>query len=370
MSGGKFGPAKAPERRCLPLEEWPSPDRIAWTSSLMPVDPFSDSGGQRSDYRPHSSRKSASGYGRWLTFVNIADPKCLSLTPGERITKERVIAYVLHMQSLGNKKNTVLCRLQELVDVAKIVAPLVDCSFVARIASKVRSTDEEPKNKRARLETSDRLLQLGLDLMGSAHNEVSSVKRALRYRDGLLIAMLSLVPMRRSNVVDLALGRTLVKINGDWLIRIPGDITKNHTDLEFRWPDLLKPNLKTYIELYRPILACRTPTGLAKIGDQLWASSWGSALTEITLYNVVAARTKAAFGRPINPHLFRDAAATSMAIFDPEHVQLAAPLLGHRSFATTERYYQQAKSVEASREFGAAVEALREANKGSERNVL
>jgi len=32
-------------------------------------------------------------------------------------------------------------------------------------------------------------------------------------------------------------------------------------------------------------------------------------------------------------------------------VRIAAPLLGHRTFTTTERYYQQAMSMEAHRNF-------------------
>ena len=37
-------------------------------------------------------------------------------------------------------------------------------------------------------------------------------------------------------------------------------------------------------------------------------------MTEIALYDRIRARTKAAFGAAINPHLFRDAAATTMAV--------------------------------------------------------
>ncbi len=53
--------------------------------------------------------------------------------------------------------------------------------------------------------------------------------------------------------------------------------------------------------------------------------------------------------RPINPHLFRDCAATSIAIDDPVHVGIAARVLGHRTGSTTERFYNQARSIEASR---------------------
>jgi integrase len=54
-------------------------------------------------------------------------------------------------------------------------------------------------------------------------------------------------------------------------------------------------------------------------------------------------------GQAINPHLFRDCAATSIAIDDPDHVRIASPLLGHRAISTTENYYNQVRSVEASR---------------------
>ena len=50
-----------------------------------------------------------------------------------------------------------------------------------------------------------------------------------------------------------------------------------------------------------------------------------------------------------------DAAATTLAIADPGNVRVAAPLLGHRTFTTTERYYQQAKAFEAHRQYIAAL---------------
>jgi integrase len=64
-------------------------------------------------------------------------------------------------------------------------------------------------------------------------------------------------------------------------------------------------------------------------------------------------------GQASNPHLFRDNAATTMAVADPGHVRLAAPLLGHRSTTTTERYYQQAQSLEGHREFQTVIDGVR-----------
>lgn len=50
-------------------------------------------------------------------------------------------------------------------------------------------------------------------------------------------------------------------------------------------------------------------------------------------------RTLPCFGRIINPHLFRDCAATSITNEAPEHVRIAAPVLGHATQQTTDRHY-------------------------------
>jgi integrase len=74
-------------------------------------------------------------------------------------------------------------------------------------------------------------------------------------------------------------------------------------------------------------------------------------MTQMALYDRIRPRTNDHFGIAINPHLFRDAAATTLAIADPAHVRIAAPLLGHRTFATTERHYRQARAFEAHRSY-------------------
>ena len=86
----------------------------------------------------------------------------------------------------------------------------------------------------------------------------------------------------------------------------------------------------------------RAPTG---------ALPAAAPLGQAAVYETIVGRTAAAFGQPVNPHLFRDCAATSIAIDDPEHVRIASQILGHRSTATTERYYNQAQSIDAARRY-------------------
>jgi hypothetical protein len=67
--------------------------------------------------------------------------------------------------------------------------------------------------------------------------------------------------------------------------------------------------------------------------------------------------TKRAFGLPISPHLFRDCAATSLAVHSPEDVQIAHLVLGN-SYAVMQKLYNLARVVDAGRHNNAALERL------------
>jgi hypothetical protein len=56
---------------------------------------------------------------------------------------------------------------------------------------------------------------------------------------------------------------------------------------------------------------------------------------------------------------------TSVAIDDPAHIGIASRLLGHRTGSTTERYYNQARGVEASRLMQNYLLALRHGSRGA-----
>jgi integrase/recombinase XerD len=100
---------------------------------------------------------------------------------------------------------------------------------------------------------------------------------------------------------------------------------------------MLVPPLETYLTHYRPVLAAMQGRWSRPSAGALWLSTDGSPMTKMAIYDRVVGRTQEAFGHPINPHLFRDCAATSIAVDDPVHIGIATRLLGHRTGATTER---------------------------------
>jgi integrase/recombinase XerD len=79
--------------------------------------------------------------------------------------------------------------------------------------------------------------------------------------------------------------------------------------------------------------------------------------------------TKRMVGVPISPHLFRDCAATTIATDDPEHVLTIAPLLGHTTLKTSEKHYNHARSLDASRRYQAVMLEVHEGARHSRRRL-
>jgi integrase len=286
-------------------------------------------------------------------------PESLHEIPAARITPESVRDYADALALIGNSSQTILGRLQELGEVANVMDPYRDWSFVKRLASKVRAR-HRPARDKTNLRLSNELVDLGFKLIKAAEAR-DGLDAAIAHRDGLLIGFLALIPLRRRNLADLVLDRTLVRKESSWIVAFDEDDTKTHAAFDIGVPDILHPALETYLEKHRPALIPRSGRWSSRAGDALWVSKDGSQMTQMAIYDRVRARTKEEFGVAVNPHLFRDAAATTMAIVDPAHVRLTAPLLGHRTFATTERYYRQARAQEAHRAF---VQALKECEGG------
>ena len=331
------------ERRCKPVGQWPQVDQQCWKAALQPGD-LLDDGGCRAGRSPYSNRQMQKGYGRWLAWLEANGSPDAQVAPGDRITRDRVKAYAKHLET-ENASGTVIARLIELKVMAAIMDPGRDWSWIYRIASSIRVRHKPARPKRHRLVHSERLLNLGLGLMAKAEGEKTALRRFKTYRDGLLIATLASRQLRRRNLTGLILGKTLVQRGDGWWIQIPATQTKTKEPIDTPWPEMLARHLEIYLADHRPgILALR---GIRL--EALWLSMYGLPMSGNAIYIRVVARTREALGQPINPHLFRDSATTSIAIDDPKHIGIATRLLGHRNQSTTERYYNPARSIEASR---------------------
>jgi integrase len=357
MSGGRYSPAKHPERRCTPVVLWPEPDRLIWEAASTPTTILADTGGEIAHLAAQSRRKTAKGWGRFLSHLRIHDPASLSEPVMVRMTLKRVRHYVRRLEELGNSSATVLCRLQELGDAAKVLAPEGQHGFINRIAAHIRGRHRPAREKHNRV-MADEVVTLAQDLMRTAENAAPAA-RARQYRDGFMLLLLAHLPLRRKNFAGLTLGQSLVHRQGQWFVTLAPAQTKTHAYYEAALSETVVPWLEAYLAAHRPQLLLREGRWKANAGERLWISSHGSPMTEIAVYDRVTKLTRSAFGEALSPHRFRDLAASTIASHAPEHIHAAAPLLGHATLRTTEKYYRQARAQEGQKRYLDTIEQIR-----------
>ncbi len=351
-----MSPARPRPRKSLPLPKWPEPDRLAWLAALNPGQDVFDDGGPAARWAASTRAGVQYNYGRWLGFVAAREPDALALAPDARAGMARVARFLAHLsETVGSASQHIM--IHHLRDALAAMMPDHDCAALSRMVARL-GRDRQPRDKRPRLVTTGQLLALGHALMdGVPPGAVLGARDLLAYRDGLLIALLATRPLRRRNFAAIELKRHLIATGAGFRLAFDAGETKTGQPIETEIPADLAPRLARYLAEIRP----RFPNAAAH--RALWAGRKGRGLGGIAVYGAIAARTKAAFGRPVSPHLFRDCAATTIAIARPGQVGVARDLLGHASLATTNAHYNQARSIEASRLHADVLAACRAAAK-------
>ena len=340
---------QGPGRRCLAVEDWPTPDRVAWASAIHAGD-LLEPGGPAAHWSAASHRKTSSGYGRYLAWLQARGLLDFCCPPADRVTKELVAAYVDHLLAV-NRGYTVLCRVQELYDAMRVMAPDRDWAWLRRIGSAIRSRTRPAKSKEGRVQAPDRLANLGMELMAwaEAATDQTPLQRAVLFRDGLMIALLAYRPIRISDFAAMAIGRQLVQQGCRYWLKV--EETKTRRLLEVAIPAAIQPGLERYLQHHRVVLLTGANRRPAPKTDALWVSETATPMAVISIHNRFRRHTRAAFGVAVSPHLFRDSAATAIATDGPAHVRAIMPVLGHSRLATSETHYNHARSLDASRSY-------------------
>jgi integrase/recombinase XerD len=367
----KIDPKKDPARRVLKEDAWPEADRRAWRAATREGDVLDESG-PGAGWAPLTRATVAKGYGRWLGWLQRNQLLDLELPPVDRITAQNVARYITDLRVV-NAPYTVRSRILNLYFAASAMCPAGDWAWMRRLVARLRRTAISTREKRARLVPSADLFAWGIELMVDADGgaDHSPFYRATGYRDGLMIALLAARPFRRRNFASIEIGRHLIKRGDVYWLHFAGSETKTGEPIDAPFPMALVPYLERYLTHYRPFLA--RPAGhahpvrhLREPGTALWVSTLWSAMSAHAIYQRIINLSKAKFGRPINPHLFRDSAATSIATEDPAHVYITRSILGHSTLETSERYYNHAKSLEAMRRHQDHVLSLRRLSRDSD----
>jgi site-specific recombinase XerD len=337
-------PASSVQRtiRSLPIEQWPEQDRSAWMAGCRPAERLRP-GGAASHLKPISRDDLARRYGYFLDFLSRRGLLSQDKPAAGHVTRENVDAYLAELKERVSSV-TVYGSTHKLRRASELMSPGQACVWLREIENDL-ALDMRPRSKFDRLVLAEVLVEAGLSLIAEAETatKLTQLQCARRVRNGLMVALLALCPIRPKNFAALEIGRSLVEVKGQWWIVLAAHETKEKRADERPVDEILKPAIDRYITTFRPTLAARAPASSA-----LWLSSNnGAPMSYSGVERAIKSTTLSTVGVEVSPHLFRASAASSAAINGRGNPHLATALLHHVDPTVTNEHYNRASSFSA-----------------------
>ncbi|WID94866.1 site-specific integrase [Bosea vestrisii] len=338
------------QRRCLKVTAWPVKDRELYEQAIID-DPFSDLVAA-AKWRPATRHKNERGYGRWLTFL-VRRGEDVTRPAAVRVTQANVDAFVRELQVQGVKPGTLRNRLFELLAVISSIAPEVDWSW---LRSRANSQSRRAKVASARV----RFLEVAI-VVAACERALSGAPRphplklVPGYRNWLILYFLAYVPVRLGNLASLELDRHLARRNGEWLVTLQPEETKNGREYSAPVPRPLALHLERYLADVRPAVANTNS------GQRLWLGISGRPLADHTIHIALRELTEREFGSARGPHSLRHSFATFAA--ETVGIDGARAGMGHTSSRRTQGY-NHASTLAASVSHAELIAGLRTSSPG------
>ena len=360
LSAGDRRSVSPGKPRSLPVVEWPNPDRLGWAEACRPGLRL-QRGGAASHLACVSQVDIANRYGLYLDFLRRSgrlDPAMGAMT---LVTPDNVNKFIAELNARV-RSVTVWNSVYKLRRAAQLIAPSGDFGWLTEIENDLALV-MIPRSKADRWVFSERLVEAGLVLIKEAEMfGKTAFARAVGVRNGLLIVLLALHPIRIKNFGALRIGTTFVNIDGRWWLHVPADDTKSKFVDQRQVPEFMTDTVNKYVSIHRAVLN-RGDTEQSA----LWISSTtGLQMTTKNLATLISKLTRETLGVDVSPHLFRTAAASTAAVYGGKFPHLASALLGNRDPRVTEEHYNRATSLEVGDTYAAIAQTYRSDPKPSE----
>ena len=258
----KRGPAAV---KSLPFDQWSEVDRKAWASAYpdSPLDAIFATAPaikqavlEAETLRNH--RFAMALYLRWLIEHS---PATLNLPLKDRFERDLVTAFADDARSPDRMNGrSVAHTLCVLCAIAQRFAPTTNWRWISRLARNYQTP--KPPTKRV-LITRQSVYDAGIRLMDTAIKKVEALGRhagdwdrranAEQYRNGIIICLMAIKPLRARNMRRLALTDLIVK-QSQYFIYIESRRVKNKVTVYFKIPPSFCPYFKRYLDEFRPML--------------------------------------------------------------------------------------------------------------------
>ena len=350
------------------LDQWPEIERAAWQFARTRGCQRLSRGGPASRLCEEASTDLVRRYGQFLNYFRRTQRPDNHAQAGALVTPEAIAGFIEELQ-IRVRSVTVAQSIYKVYRAATLIAPERDFSWLAEIAKDLALV-AEPMNKSSRIVATERLVEAGLTLVAEAGSVTSRppLARALATRNGLMIAIIALCPIRLKNFAALAIGQSFVEQEGTWWIVLRK--TKSKRSDERPLPKFLNRAVRQYLEVHRPVLlrdnggniGTGQDTGGATAprlcNSSLWIGRLGFGLSRIQIRRTISATTRTTLGVDISPHLVRACAATTAALYAADKPHLASALLQHTDRAITDGHYNRANSLSVAQRFARLVRNL------------
>jgi integrase len=340
-------------RRCLHVHEWPEIDQDLWHKVTAQGSVLDETLSKSSLWRAPTRNRVRKGYGRWLSFLISTDRMNHDIEPADRAHRDAVYAYVTCLQGQVQPW-TVWSYTLSLWQALRSFAPDEDWEWLYVLLAKLQLFRKPSRDKRARMQSPTVIANWSFNQLDKLNKGwLSDTQGALTYRNTLMVTLLVHCPIRLRNLVMIRIGKHLIKVEDRYQLDFEPSEVKTDRYLTHFLPAELTPYVDIWLEAWRPLLL-KDP-----VIDAFWVGIKGKPMRSRGVYGCVVATTEDAFGTSINPHLFRDIAASWIVDMTPENIGIASSLLGHINPATTEDHYIQANQSIAGARYRSSVDELR-----------
>jgi integrase len=339
-----------PEKiRALPLCDWPTAEREIWKQARVAAQRLRP-GGVAARMKSSTRTSLVRAYGYLLQFCHRNGLLDQDAEAGACVSPEIIDAFV-HCLNGRVGSVTRASYIGKIRRVVQILAPGRDLAWLGEIEADLRYA-ARPRPKYHRIVSSERLLLLGLELIsrGETSKQLTDLGRARLVRDGLMIALLALCPIRLRNLAELSVGRQLRRIGETWWIVLAADETKTGRPDERPVPEIVAEAIDRWLAHWCSVFH---PSD-----DAFWPSIKGGSLAYTYVGHIITETTRKELGVPVNPHLFRDCAVYTVAINAGDRMGIASGLLQHTNQRTVEKHYNKGASFGAVRRYQQILDQL------------
>src|SRR5215213_803966 len=203
--------------RSLPFADWPGADRDAWTLACRPHVRL-QRGGAAAHMKAITQADLERRYGYFLDHLSRRGLLEEAAPAGGHVTPPAVAGFLAEIGTIW-RPVTQAQSVYKLRRMAEILAPDCDLLWLREI-EKDLALVAHPQDRFDRIVTTEMLVEAGLTLVREAElaQHRRRLWRATQLRNGLMVALLALCPIRAKNFASLHLAKSFVREGEGWCI--------------------------------------------------------------------------------------------------------------------------------------------------------